>query len=84
MGDYYDDEGDAEDSNEEQDQEDDSEEEPQDLKEVELEVYSCLIARGAEEEQIAPLVQVETCAFIAWNKLEKKQTGKGKSKEKGK
>eukprot|EP00973_Karenia_brevis_P076026 10560991-Karenia_brevis.AAC.1 len=49
-----------------------------------MDTYTCLLCQGVEGDDIPPLVQMETHAFLAWDKFNKGKSGKGKSKEAGK
>ena len=49
-----------------------------DKDEVEMDVFTCLMSQGADEEDISALVQAETVAMMAWDR---KGKGKGKGKK---
>ena len=69
---------DEEDEAEEEEAEEDEGEEDT-IEDVELDGFTCMICQGAEESDMASLIQIETTAYQAWGKF-----GKGKGKGKGK
>jgi hypothetical protein len=67
----------------ESEEQEEHEETNENVDDVELEVFTCLLCEGFDHESMAPLIQAESTSFLAWNKFGKGK-GKGTSKVKGK